>query len=61
MKMENAMTISIAPNSSEGRAQRRNPYLSNLKRRVKGISMVVIRDPGRRGTKAKMSDRRNVF
>ena len=48
----NEMKTSIAPNSSEGRAQRRNPSLSNSKEESREISMVVIREPGRSGAKA---------
>ena len=57
----NEMKTSIAPNSSEGRAQRRNPSLSNSKEESREISMVVIREPGRRGARAEKPDRRNVF
>ena len=57
----NEMKTSIAPNSSEGRAQRRNPSLSNSKEESREISMVVIREPGRRGARAEKPDRRNAF
>ena len=52
----NEMNTSIAPNSSEGRAQRRNS-----KEESREISMVVIREPGRRGARAGKPDRRNAF
>ena len=55
------MKTSIAPNSSEGRAQRRNPSLSYSKEESREISMVVIREPGRRGARAEKPDRRNAF
>ena len=61
MKDEDEMKTSIAPNSSEGRAQRRNPSLSNSKEESREISMVVIREPGRRGARAEKPDRRNAF
>ena len=48
----NEMKTSIAPNSSEGRAQRRNPSLSNSKEESREIGMVVIREPGRREARA---------
>ena len=57
----NEMKTSIAPNSSENRAQRRNPSLSNPKEESREISMVVIRESGRRGARAEKPDRRNAF
>ena len=57
----NEIKTSIAPKSSEGRAQRRNPALSNSKEESREISMVVIRDPGRRGARAEKPDWRNAF
>ena len=57
----NEMKTSIAPTSSEGRAQRRNPSLSNSKEESREISMVVIREPGRRGARAEKPDQRNAF
>ena len=60
-KLMNELKTSIAPNSSEGRAQRRNPSLSNSKEESREISIVVIREPGRRGARAEKPDRRNAF
>ena len=57
----NEMKTSMAPNSSEGRAQRRNPSLSNSKEESREISMIVTREPGRRGARAEKPDRRNAF
>ena len=59
----NETKTSIAPNSSESRAQRRNPSLPNSKEESREISMVtvVIREPGRRGARAEKPDRRNAF
>ena len=57
----NEMKTSIAPNSSEGRAQRRNRSLSNSKEESREISVVVIREPGRREARAEKPDRRNAF
>ena len=61
------MKTSIAPNFSEGRAQRRYPSLSNSKGESKEISIVVIREPGSRGAEIvemrfkKLSERGNIF
>ena len=41
------MKTYIAPNSSESRAQRRNPSLLNSKEESREISMVVIREQER--------------
>ena len=57
----NEIKTSIAPNFSDGRAQRRNPSLSNSKEESREISMVVIKEPGRRRARAEMPDRRNAF
>ena len=57
----NKMKTSIAPNSSEGRAQRHNPSLSNSKEESREISMVAIMEPGCRGARAGKPDRRNAF
>ena len=57
----NEMKTSIAPNSSEGRAQRRNSSSSNSKEESREISMVVIREPRRRGARAEKPDRRSAF
>ena len=57
----NEMKTSIAPNSLEGRAQRRNPSLSNSKEESRKISMVVIREPGRREGRTEKPDGRNAF
>ena len=48
------MKTSKAPNLSEGRAQRRNPSLSNSKEESGEISMVVIRESGCRGANEEM-------
>ena len=54
----NEINTFVAPNFSEGRAQRRNPSLSNSKEESKKIS---IREPGRRGARAEKPERRNAF
>ena len=62
MNEMNEMKTSIASNSLEGRAQRRNPSLSNSKEESREISMVVIREPGRRGARAeKARSKKCVF
>ena len=55
------MENSIAPSSSEGRAQRRHPSLLNSIEESREISMVVIRELGRRGARAEKPDRRNAL
>ena len=55
------MITSIAPKSSEGRAQRRNPSLSNSKEESREIGMVFAKEPGHRGARAEKPDRRNAF
>ena len=57
----NEIKTSIAPKSSEGRAQRRNPSLSNSKEESREIGMVVIRELGRKWAWAEMPDLSNAF
>ena len=54
----NEMKTSIAPNSSDGRAQRRNPSLLNSKEESREISMVVIRDAEELGRKSQIEEMR---
>ena len=55
------MKTPIAPKSSAGLAQRRNPSLSNSKKELRAISMIVIREPESRGAGAEKPNRRNAF
>ena len=47
----NEIKLSKAPNCSDDRAQRRNPSSSNTKEESKEISMIIIRESGRRGAR----------
>ena len=55
------MKTSIAPNFSEGRAQKRSPSLSNSKKDSREIGMVVIRELRHRGARAEKPDRSLVL
>ena len=67
----NEMKTSIAPSSSEGRAQRRNQFLSNSKEESSEINIIVSgsRDAEKLGRKSQIeqmrckqfSERGNIF